>query len=213
MSDNKEKYTRKNIKSTILKLVIIRIDYSGLTNFNVFLENLKNAEFMKNNFKRMRLLSNRSTSRPLKRSSKENGTLPLSQNVLGNVYHFFDCTLDEDTSVASLYVTSECFSLSIDCSKGYRGSEAYTKFMLEIIRTLAHSESYINIERVGIRKIDSVDVPNLISARNIFDEKFVVINDFLSADDLKESTKTNVYLKNEIHFNTVQYVAKKTDDS
>lgn len=80
--------------------------------------------------------------------------------------------------------------------------------MLKIVDSLAAVESYINIERVGIRKIDSINVQNLQKAREIFDTDFVVIKDFDSCDGIKESTKTSIYQKGEIHFNVVQHLSQ-----
>lgn len=211
MSNIKDQYTRKNIKSTILKRVIIRIDISGVTDFNSFIQELKRAEFMHRSFKRMRYLSKTSDSLPLKRNFPKNGTLPLSRNVYSDVYHFFDCAIDL-SSEASLFITPDCISLSVDCNEGYGGSENYTRLMLDIIGTLAKADSYINIERVGIRKIDSADFSNLQDAHKIFDKNFVVINDFRACEDIKESTKTDIFLNNEIHFNVVQHISQKQSD-
>ena len=208
MSNINDQYTRKNIRSTILKRVIIRIDISGVINFDEFIQKLKKAEFMHQSFKRMRYLSDTRDSRPLKRIIPRNGTLPLSSTIQGEGYHFFDCSIDA-CSDTHLFVTPDCISLSIKCNEAYGGSEKYTRFMLEIVGLLAESESYINIERVGIRKIDSVDVRNLQYAREIFDKKFVVIKDFDSCDGIKESTKTSIYLNGEIHFNVVQHLSQK----
>lgn len=206
----KDQYTRKNIRSTMLKLVIIRFDISGITNFDAVIDNLKNAPFMKGVFGKMRYLTRPSNPSLTKEYFSQNGTLPLSKNVQSEKYHFYECKLEE-SSKASLDITPDSVCLTIQCDGAYNGSLEYTDFMVKVIENFSESDNFVSIDRIGIRKIDSVNLDNLEKTSRYFDKDFVVINDFVGSSDIKESAKTSIYFSNEVYYNVVQYIAKIKD--
>ncbi|PWJ35834.1 TIGR04255 family protein [Fibrobacter succinogenes] len=208
----KDQYTRENIRSTMLKLVVIRLDISGITNFDGVIEHLKKASFMNEAFKRMRYLTRPRNPSPSKEYFSQNGTLPLSKNIQSEKYHFFECSLEE-SSKAFLDITPESICLTVQCDGAYNGSRKYTDFMIEVVECFNDIDHFISLDRIGIRKIDSVDIDDLNKFSEFFDKDFIVKNDFVDSHNIRESTKTSIYFENEIYYNVVQYMAKKTNDS
>lgn len=211
MPNIKDQYTRKNIRSDMLKLVIFRFDISGVTDFSAFIGKLKSAEFMHKAFYRMKHLSNSRCVPFDKNSFSENGTLPLSENIQSGIYQFYDCHLEQNSD-ARLDVTANSISLSIRCDGAYEGSGKYTKFMVKIFDTLVPLNSYVYCNRIGIRKIDSVDVADIKSISSYFDNNFVVVKDFLDSNNISESTKTSIFLNDDIRYNIVQHISKRNEN-
>lgn len=212
MSNIKDQYTRKNIKSDILKLIFMRLDISGVVKFDDFVEKLSVSEYVKKAFKKIKYLPKLQPSYIQQSYHPKNGTLPISRAASSDVYRFIDCTLEESSN-AFLDVTKDGIMLNILCDGAYSGSERYTKFMVDVVRTLldVNFDSYISLERVGIRKIDFFDAKNKSEVSAVFDENFVVKKELDILDQFKESTKTSIYCEDNVMYNVVQHIAKKDD--
>ena len=212
MSNIKDQYTRKNIKSDILKLIIFRFDISGLPNLMPFIDALCQKPFMYNAFKKRRHFSSSKGVRPFRNNISVNGTLPLSERTQSEIYRFSECTIDKNSNVL-LDITPDNICLTINCNGAYEGSEKYTDFMINVLDVLAKVNSFIYIDRLGIRKIDSVEVKNLNEISSFFDDNYVVANDLSHFNGGLESTKTSIFFINDVHYNVVQHVVKKGEES
>lgn len=210
MPNVKDVYTRNNIKSDILKLVIMRLDISGVVKFEDFVEKLSNADFVHKSFKKIKHFIKTPSSSLKKANNPGNGTMPTFKDSSSDIYRFVDCTL-EDSSNAYLDVTKDAIILTVSCDGAYNGSKRYTDFMVTVVRELLEVNSYISLERVGIRKIDGFDAENLEGISEKFDDNFVVKKDLDLIDLFEESTKTSVYHDCGIQYNVVQHIAKKDD--
>ena len=213
MSSVKDQYTRKNIKSDMLKLVIFRFDISGLPNLKPFVDELCRSSFMKRAFKKMKRFFDPNQIRPFRRNISVNGTLPLSERVQREIYRFSDCSIGGTNSSAILDITPDNICLTINCNGAYEGSEKYTDFLIKVLDVLDKVNSFIYINRLGIRKIDSVEVKSLTELTSFFDDNYVVANDLMRFGGGLEATKTSIYFINNVHYNVVQHVEKKGENS
>ena len=85
--------------------------------------------------------------------------------------------------------------LTINCNGAYEGSEKYTDFLIKVLDVLAKVNSFIYINRQGIRKIDSVEVKSLTELTSFFDDNYVVANDLMRFGGGLEATKTSIYFR------------------
>lgn len=212
MSIIKDQYTRKNIKSDMLKLVIFRFDISGLPDFKPFIDELCKSPFMQRAFKKMKHFLGPKEIRPFRKNISASGTLPLSEKIQREMYRFSECYIGTDSDV-SLDITPDNICLTINCNGTYEGSEKYTDFLIEVLDVLAKVNSFIYINRLGIRKIDSVELKSLNELPSFFDDNYVVANDLMRFEGGKESTKTSIYFVRNVHYNVVQHVEKKGENS
>ena len=211
MSNIKDQYTRKNIKSDILKLIIMRLDFSGVIKFDDFVEKLRTSEYINRYFKKIKRLKKIPQSCSQEEDYPKNGTLPIYREASSDIYRFVDCKIEE-TSKAFLDVTKDGIILNILCDGAYSGSERYTRFMVDVVGILLDVNSYISLERVGIRKIDSFEAKNKDDVSAVFDENFVVKEDLNVIEQFRESTKTSIYCENDVLYNVVQHMSKINDD-
>ena len=213
MSNIKDQYTRKNIKSDILKFIFMRLDISGVVKFEDFVEKLRTSGYIKNAFRKIKHLPKSQSAYTQQNYHSKNGTLPISRAASSDVYRFIDCTLEESSN-AFLDVTKDGIMLNIACDGAYSGSERYTKFMVDVVCTLldVNFDSYIGLERVGIRKIDFFEAKNKDDISAVFDENFVVKNELDNFEQFRESTKTSIYCEDNVLYNVVQHIAKENEN-
>ena len=145
---SKDKFKRSNVKSSILKNVIIRMDFVGLTNILDCVDSLKTV--MKGNFEKFR---------PVDRKNYNVNLNPLNSNQAVNVnmertqmFQFSECKIGP--SKANFMLSSEFAYLEILCSDDYEGCNEYIKLMASAIDCILKFDSFISVKRLGLRKID-----------------------------------------------------------
>lgn len=198
--------TRENLKSDMLKTVVIRFDYTGMTNFRMFVEKLKRKEWMQEAFDGLRII------RPIRQNiivPTKTATLPVGDRVRNVTYHFEKCSL-EPYSDAVFDVSEDCLCLTVNCSEHYSGSKSYTVFMTKVLSLLRQTDKYVSLERVGIRKIDFIGLKNLEQIFSFFNERFVVAQNWNNWK--RETTQTELLQIDDFYFNVVQHIRKMADD-
>ena len=195
-------YTRENIYSEMLKTVIIRFDFSGSTSIRRFVDDIK--PFMIERFAQMRTLSQNQYTFKVRPKEIEDGSLPIAEQQNKLVYHFFECKLDEHLDVV-LDVAVDSVCLTIDCRKRYNGSKKYTDLMVELMTRLIIFDPYINIERIGVRKIDAQVVPLGEHISQYFNENYLAAKSWYASTKEKVNF-TEVYRIGRVNFNVVQHI-------
>lgn len=195
-------YTRENIYSEMLKTVIIRFDFSGSTSIRRFVDDIK--PFMIERFAQMRTLSQNQYTFKVRPKDIEDGSLPIAEQQNNLVYHFFECKLDEHLDVV-LDVAVDSVCLTIDCRKRYNGSKKYTDLMVELMTRLIRFDPYINIERIGVRKIDAQVVPLGEHISQYFNENYLAAKSWYASTKEKVNF-TEVYRIGRVNFNVVQHI-------
>ena len=87
---SKEVYTRENFRSSLLRQIIIRADYSSLTDLNGFIMKLKSIEWFQRLFAGYRLVRTNNFNLQITPKNIEERFIPLEVNETGNIHRFFD---------------------------------------------------------------------------------------------------------------------------
>ena len=153
---SKEKYNRLNVKSTILKRVIIRLDFIGLTDIEGCVSSLK--IIMKDRFRRFIPISN----------NNYNVRLPdqFSQHQVPNVnferkifYQFSKSLMGSDN--ANFMLGTDFAYIEVNCGSDYAGCDKYIRLMAESIFCILHFDPFISIKRLGLKKIDIAEFDSI----------------------------------------------------
>lgn len=166
---SKEKYTRDNFRSSLLKQIIIRVDYSSLTDLNGFIMKLKSLHLIKDTFSGYRLIKTNNINFQIDSKVFEERYIPLEVNETGNIHRFFDCKI-EPIQNTFMDISPTFICITIQCNENYKIIDPYLDFITNVVVTLREYDSYVTLERLAIRKIDGNDYDNIKEVYNIFEE-------------------------------------------
>lgn len=172
----KEKYTRNNFKSSLLKQIIIRADFSSLTDLNGFIMKLKSIKEVQKNFLGYQIMKTNNINLQINPSRiMEDRFIPLEINETEVIHRFFDCKIEPIQQVhMDIGLTFVC--ITIECNENYKAINEYINFIALILTILKKYDSYIQFERLAIRKIDGKDFPSLEEAYKTFEVMEDIIN-------------------------------------
>ena len=209
------KYNRDNIKSDMIKAVIMRADFSGITDINLYVDRLKQSDIVNKAFDKMSTIRGESNSIDNFSAETDDITLPISEKPKSNLYHFHECNVvgPKDTY---LDISENYICLQIFCDNDYSGSKGYSKVFAECINLLKDYDSYISINRIGIRKVDSVELNEESERNNYFNQNFIVgeciaTRNESNSRNLNLANLTQVIKQNSISINIVQQVRPDKD--
>lgn len=206
-----EPYTRDNILSPMLKTVIIRADFDGLTDLPSFVNRIKSNEKMQRSFGKMVMIPRQNMSVSFKPKDIVDGQLPITENQKSIVYRFYDCKIGNH-SKATLDVEPGSITLAVDCQHNYSGSRGYSYFMGVIIEELRAYDQYVKIKRLGVRKIDVQVLSPTETIDKYFNDRYVVAQSWKSSPRKNKSILTDLLEIDNISFNVVQYIDKTNDE-
>ena len=198
-------YTRDNILSPMLKTVIIRIDFSGLTNVRSFVNRIKSHEEMQKAFEKMAMIPRQDMSVSFKPKDIEDGLLPITETQQSIIYRFYECKLGGH-SKATLDIDQESITLAVDCQEKYEGSHDYSYFMGWLINELRAFDQYVVINRLGVRKIDVQVLKPDETIENYFSERYIVAQSWKSHPSKTKSIVTELFEIDKISFNVTQFI-------
>ena len=162
----KANVSRDNFKSSLLKQVVIRIDYSEITNFEGLVQTM--AAFLKEYFgNRGKYITNNVNVR-IDEKALSGDSLPIAVLPSNDVYRFSSCVIEPVQNVV-LDVANTFTCLIIDCNEAYDKVDCYLDLVSEVLSRIFDFDAYVNIVRVGIRKIDSKVFDNMETAKEIFE--------------------------------------------
>lgn len=204
-------YTRDNILSSMLKTVIMRVDFEGLTDLPSFISHVKSKNQMQETFAKMTMHPKRNMKVSFRPKDIEDGQLPITETQKSIIYRFFDCKISNSTKV-TLDIDSESITLAIDCQTNYNGSKEYSSFMGWIINELRSYDQYIVVNRLGVRKIDVQVLSEGEEIDFYFNEKYIVAKSWKNSPTKTKSILTELFEIDNIHFNVVQYIDRIEDN-
>jgi len=153
----KNNYTRENIGvNDMLKRIIIRFDYSGVTTIDRWVEIYKETESCKkyfNNYKIQEINSAQISSKNLN-DIETNGYIPIT-GYTRDILHVFSGKIPTHSEKIELQISSTSCSLDIHCNGDYKGASPYLDLISEYMTDFLRLDSYIQISRIGLRKIDA----------------------------------------------------------
>ncbi len=164
----KEIYTRDNFRSSLLKQIIIRTDYSSLTDLNGFIMKLKSLKWFQHLFVGYHLVKANNFNLQINPKVIEERFIPLEVNETNNIHRFFDCKIEPAQNLF-MDITSTFICFTIECNESYRNIDAYIDTMVQIVTALKEYDSYVQTTRLAIRKIDGKDFSSLEKAYQTFE--------------------------------------------
>lgn len=151
----KSKFKRSNVKSQILKKVIIRVDFEGLTDIVGCVNTLK--PIMNDKFRKFSPINKSNFNIKLNHPKSQSPVdVDMEQKTL---YQFSDSAIGK--SEANFMFGPDFAYIEIKCSNDYEGCNEYIKLMANIIDDIVHFDAYISIKRLGLRKVDVVHFDTL----------------------------------------------------
>lgn len=159
----KTKFTRENVSSSILKKVIIRVDYqgfSGVDDTDKFITNLKTVwgEY----FQKYVITQNRNFNINFGKEGMTNFDTEIIR-----IHRFSDCRIG--TSQALMDITGKFAYIDITCVSPYEGSDHYLDCMAHYIKILKDYDPFVELTRIGIRKFDYIFKPTASELDNILE--------------------------------------------
>lgn len=145
----KEKFKRTNVKSTILKKIIIRFDFMGLTDVTGCANSLK--ELMDGRFNEFSPVSNNNYNIDLNKEYNQNHGF----NVDLEKKTFYRFSKNEMGKSNAFFLLGDTFaSIEIACDEDYEGCDVYINTIAEAVDRILKFDKFISVKRMGLRKID-----------------------------------------------------------
>lgn len=198
-------YTRDNISSKMLKTVIFRFDYAGGTDLTRFVNEIKQIDAIKDAFGSLVKIDAPLYSITLNPRDIEAGVLPLTEKQKNEIFRFSDCKYDTGLNVI-LDVSATSVCLTIDCRENYHGSKRYTELMGHLIHRLKAMDSFVSVQRIGIRKIDAQEISESESISDYFNENFVAAQSWYRFPK-RQINYAEFFQIGRVNFNVVQHIS------
>lgn len=148
----KSKFTRENVKSPILKKVLIRIDYDGASSIDSLIIKLKNT--WNHYFQNYQKVTKNNFNINVTDNALQSKTISIPDPELKIIHRFTSCKIGESSTYMDI---SDNFAyIDIVVGENYVGTEKYINIMSEFIKSLLASDSFIVLSRVAIRKLDVI---------------------------------------------------------
>lgn len=160
----KDKIERQRLKKPLLKRVIVRFDYTSIADMqmalNKVVDYLKPPKGFFSTFDQMILADE---------PKQDGGTTVLGERKMEPiVYRFSGCTIEPKQTVI-LDFTRNYICLDIRCNDQYELIDDYLKLMSNLMLILINNEDFVQLNRIGIRKIDGADEITLKEADEVFE--------------------------------------------
>lgn len=198
-------YTRDNISSKMLKTVIFRFDYAGGTDLTRFVNEIKQLDVIKEAFNSLRKIDAPRYNITVNTRDIEAGRLPLTEKQETAIFRFYDCKYDAGLNVI-LDVSATSVCLTIDCRENYHGSKQYTELMGQLISSLKAMDSFISVQRIGIRKIDAQEISESERIFDYFSENYVAAQSWYRFPK-QQINYAEFFQIGRVNFNVVQHIS------
>lgn len=162
------------MRANMLRKVLIRIDYDGVTDINEWIKLFKENRDLSSYFQKYtKGVQNQAT---ISLSNMEevaaSRSIPLSTFQSEPLHRFSDAVFKEEDGVQRddnivMDVTSLFLTFSIDCIN-YKNMDVYISFLNNYIKAFLENDKYIIIQRIGIRKLGG----DVFKSLNDFSETF-----------------------------------------
>jgi uncharacterized protein (TIGR04255 family) len=154
MADYKTKddILRQKLNRPLLKRIIVRFDYSSIADMqkvlNKMVNYLKPPKGIFNNFDQM-VLTNDTTQ-------EDGTTIQGKDKITQVVYRFSECSIKPKQDVILDFARNN-LCLDIHCNEQYEKIDEYLEMMSKLMSYIIRNEDFVQLNRIGLRKIDGVD--------------------------------------------------------
>lgn len=178
----KSKYDRYSLTHNLLRKVILRIDFSGLTNITPIIEEFKGHELAKL-FGAYRVAIHRNLTVEMDKLDPSTDTLPVSEIVNEPIHLFYDYQPSEDN--VELHMTTNYIAMKIEC-RSYKNIDPYKDLLIKLIKKILAYDTFTQIKRIGIRKIAGYESESKEKVFEIFERR-------LFSNDMQLLNGINIY--------------------
>lgn len=170
---SKNGYTRYSMRENMLKKVLIRIDYDGVTDINKWIELIKTDDLIKKKFNDYNRVSLNKASLDLSRMEEvaEQRALPLAAFSSQPLHRFYESKFEGRQDSVTMEIASLFMTFQINC-KSYSNMDVYRDYITEYIEKFLQFDQFIKIKRIGIRKIGGVSDKRQEDIKGIFEGRF-----------------------------------------
>ncbi len=169
----KTKFDRYSLKHNLLKKVTIRIDFDGLTNLDGLIQRLKRHELAET------FGSYRKLVMPVGDQFSDD------DSINGPTHVFYDYLPTKDK--VELMLSLSRITIQIECVE-YVNIDSYLELMEQVAKAILISDAYVEITKIGIRKIAAYENPSPIKVFEIF-ERDMFMTDRILKMQKKENLK------------------------
>lgn len=156
MSKNFSRYT---MRANMLRKILIRIDYDGVTDINEWIKLFKLNKDLSSCFQKYtKGVQNQATlSLSNMEEIAEDRSIPLNTFQSEPLHRFSDAVFIDENGMQRedkivMDVTSLFLTFSIDCVN-YKNMDVYINFLNNYITAFLENDKYIVIQRIGVRKL------------------------------------------------------------
>lgn len=181
---NKNSIDRYHVNSDLLKRVIIRIDYQGMTSVEDWITRLKNQVF--SNFLRYSRSYMSSSQVKANRLDEVWNKFELPEGAFFSepLHTFSALQIVGHEDDVRLDVTNYFTILTIDCKK-YTYIDDYLEMISNYVELLLAYDKFINIKRIGIRKVSGREFEHTDNIYDVF-EKYIIFPNPVDSNVLYE---------------------------
>lgn len=201
---DKSIFTRDNIESDLLKKMIIRIDFEGVVDVRDLIKSLQNDQKVTSSFSKCVEIENRNFQMHVNLQRMElNGNIPIEEIPRGYMFRFSQCQIERN-SEAILDVTSNFVCLTMSCNGKYSNSKGYSDFIAHIVAHLKKKQKFLNVTRIGIRKIDMYATDNIADLKSKFDSNINMLRDWSENNGINLRIYTDLMVRDGLMVNYTQ---------
>lgn len=180
--------------SSILKKVIIRIDYSGIINIDDWMRQLLNLG-LNQSFSSFIDKNNNSITLNLNNPEEIAKALsvPVSEIRKEPVKTFLNGTFGERKDKVAMEITSNFTTFVVDCNE-YTTIDDYLDYINNYITELKKNQTYTKIHRIGIRKIAAIETSEYNQYKEFFEEDQFKSVSYLPGNQIIVSENTDRFI-------------------
>lgn len=165
---SKANYNRNCLTENLLRKVLLRVDYAGVTDIIPWIDSIK-KDFTIKYFGNYSRVQNNNINITI---TNPNEVAPVSEMTKELIHRFSDSKFKGLKDSVQLDISNFYTTLLIDC-KEYQNIDPYVDFLVDLLSLLLEYDSYIKIKRIGIRKWSGDIFPTEQEIFKVYEKKIL----------------------------------------
>ena len=181
-------FSRYTMRANMLRKVLIRIDYDGVTDISEWIKLFKEDKELSSHFlKYTKGVQNQATvSLSNMEEIAASRSIPLSTFQSEPLHRFSDAMFKDEDGIQredkiTMDVTGLFLTFSIDCVN-YKNMDVYISFLNNYIKAFLDNDKYIVIQRIGVRKLGGDVFRSLAEFSETFENSVFATPDVANLD-------------------------------
>lgn len=187
----KNEIQRHDLKDNIMKFALFRIDYLGVADATELQKAF--VDHFKGTFEKFATISQNQYDLQISdpESISETLSIPVKEIREQKIFRFSQNTFGIENKL-TLDISTYFTTLNIECYK-YKSIDEYLNFFIELIKCFKARNSYLDIRRIGLRKVGGSVFFNINEITNKFESNyFDFVTTSISGSSLKSALHTDV---------------------